>query len=62
MVCLPPVEFFSSDQSPHQEVLMQVLKRLINDKDRDVRYFADPRRGTSSQIQQQMPSVQLPTC
>ncbi|XP_034232653.1 serine/threonine-protein phosphatase 4 regulatory subunit 1-like isoform X4 [Thrips palmi] len=59
-------QFFSSDQSPHQEVLMQVLKRLINDKDRDVRFFADPRRGAPSQIQQQLSSgashVQLPTC
>lgn len=59
-------QFFSSDQSPHQEVLMQVLKRLINDKDRDVRFFADPRLGTASQIQQQIPGgtshVQLPTC
>ncbi|KAK3929056.1 Serine/threonine-protein phosphatase 4 regulatory subunit 1 [Frankliniella fusca] len=58
-------QFFSSAQSPHQEVLMQVLKRLINDKDRDVRFFADMRRSSSfthlrcrsnvSQLQQ-MPS------
>ncbi|KAE8749288.1 hypothetical protein FOCC_FOCC003995 [Frankliniella occidentalis] len=41
-------QFFSSAQSPHQEVLMQVLKRLINDKDRDVRFFADLRRGMPS--------------
>lgn len=46
-------QFFSSAQSPHLEVLMQVLKRLINDKDRDVRYFADPRRGSECQVQQQ---------
>lgn len=32
--------YFSNIFSPHYDVLTQVLKRLCNDKDRDVRYFA----------------------
>ncbi|XP_065217367.1 serine/threonine-protein phosphatase 4 regulatory subunit 1-like isoform X2 [Planococcus citri] len=32
--------FFSNIFSPHYDVLTQVLKRLCNDRDRDVRYFA----------------------
>ncbi|XP_023712564.1 serine/threonine-protein phosphatase 4 regulatory subunit 1 isoform X3 [Cryptotermes secundus] len=33
-------QFFSSAENPHHEVLIQVLKRLQGDNDRDVRYFA----------------------
>ncbi|XP_021941543.1 serine/threonine-protein phosphatase 4 regulatory subunit 1-like isoform X4 [Zootermopsis nevadensis] len=33
-------QFFSSEENPHYEVLIQVLKRLQADSDRDVRYFA----------------------
>jgi hypothetical protein len=32
--------FYSSEENPHHEVLIQVLKRLQADSDRDVRYFA----------------------
>ncbi|KAG8271741.1 Serine/threonine-protein phosphatase 4 regulatory subunit 1 [Homalodisca vitripennis] len=33
-------QYFCNEQNPHHEVLMQALRRLQNDKDRDVRYFA----------------------
>ncbi|XP_063232805.1 serine/threonine-protein phosphatase 4 regulatory subunit 1-like isoform X2 [Bacillus rossius redtenbacheri] len=32
--------YFASNQSPHYELLMQVVKRLQSDVDRDVRFFA----------------------
>lgn len=34
------IDYFCDTQNPHHEVLLQVLKRLQGDRDRDVRYFA----------------------
>lgn len=49
-------EYFCNDQNPHNEVLMQALKRLQSDKDRDVKYYAtlkptNPRRLSTPSVQ-----------
>lgn len=39
-------DYFCNDQNPHHEFVVQALRRLQSDKDRDVRYYASLRPRT----------------